>query len=404
MPVRPPEKYEEHPGHDERTPIPPRSLFLISLPVSQEQTDRRYHRQMLLPDWGEDAQRRIREARVLVIGAGGLGSPVLLYLTAAGVGTIGIVEYDCVEETNLHRQILFRNSDIGRSKASLAAQRLHEQNPDVAIEPHEVYLTAATALDIFSRYDIVVDGSDNLPTRYLVNDACVLAGKVLVSGAVYRMEGQVSVFHQLLADGSRSADYRDLFPEPPPASLVPACGEAGVLGPLVGWVGTIMAVEVLKLITGTGETLHGRLMVMDASDSTTRIVRYGPRADRVPLSGLIDYESFCDRMPPAEGITELTPTEAHARLAANKLMIVDVREPDEFKRANIGGVNLPLGQVVLQAYRIPKQIQVMLVCKSGNRSVQAIRKLEDAGFSNLVSLRGGLDRWRAEVDGSLPAC
>lgn len=364
----------------------------------------RYNRQMLLPELGAAGQQRLAQARVLVIGAGGLGSPVLMYLAAAGVGTIGIVEFDCVDETNLHRQILYRPGDVGKSKARLAAERLREIAPASDIRVHEVYLTPSNAQEVLSGYDWVVDGSDNLPTRYLVNDACVLFSKTLISGALYRLEGQVSVFHGLLADGSRSPDYRDLFPEPPPADLVPACGEAGVLGTLAGAIGSIMATETIKLIAGFGEPLLGKLLVVDAFDFSVRKIAFQRRLDRKPVMALIDYESFCDRSPREAGVEEITPTEARSLLSMNKLMILDVRDAEEFRRANIGGQNLPLGEVVAQAYRIPKQIKVLVVCKSGGRSVKAIRKLEDAGFTNLISLRGGLDRWRAEVDGSLPAC
>lgn len=365
---------------------------------------KRYHRQVLLPEIGEEGQRRLSNARVLVIGAGGLGSPLLQYLASAGVGTIGIVEFDRVEESNLHRQVLFTEADIGKSKAHAAAALLRSQNADIKINVHELYLTAATALQVLDGYDIVADGSDNLPTRYLVNDACVLAAKPLVSGAIYRMEGQVSVFNQLLQDGTRSADYRDVFPEPPASELIPSCEQAGVLGSLAGIIGSIMATEVLKLAAGFGVTLYNRLLVMDALDMTFRILRYSRQPDRQPINALFDYEAFCDRSAPVEGITEFTPKEVRSLLDANKVVVIDVREPEEYAAANIGGVNLPLSIITQQAYRIPRQIRVIMVCKSGARSIQAVRKLEDVGINNLIVMRGGLNRWRAEVDGKLPAC
>lgn len=372
--------------------------------MADDAQGKRYHRQILLPEIGEKGQLRLKNARVLVIGAGGLGSPLLQYLASAGVGTIGIVEFDRVEESNLHRQVLFSESDVGRSKAQAAMERLHAQNAGIQINLHEQYLTAATALPILEDYDVVADGSDNLPTRYLVNDACVLSGKPLVSGAIYRMEGQVSVFNQLLSDGNRSPDYRDVYPEPPSPELVPTCEQAGVLGSLAGIIGSIMAAEVLKLTAGFGTTLHNRLLVVDATDMSIRTIRYQRQLDRQPINGLFDYEAFCDRSAPAEGITELTPKEVRSLLDANKVVVIDVREPEEFDAANIGGVNLPLSLITQQAFRIPRQIRVVMVCKSGARSIQAVRKLEDVGISNLIVMRGGLNRWRAEVDGTLPAC
>jgi adenylyltransferase/sulfurtransferase len=365
---------------------------------------KRYHRQVLLPEIGEEGQRRLETARVLVIGAGGLGSPLLQYLAAAGVGTIGIVEFDRVEVSNLHRQVLFSESDIGKSKVQAAMERIHAQNAEIKINVHEHYLTASTALSLLEGYDVVADGSDNLPTRYLVNDACVLAGKPLVSGAIYRMEGQISVFNQLLPQGTRSADYRDIYPEPPAAELVPSCEQAGVLGSLAGIIGSIMANEVLKLVVGFGSTLHNRLLVVDAMDMSFRNIRYQRQQDRLPINALFDYEAFCDRSTAAEGITELTPKEVRSLLDANKVVVIDVRDPEEYATANIGGVNLPLSLITQQAFRIPRQIRVVMVCKSGARSIKAVRKLEDVGISNLIVMRGGLNRWRAEVDGTLPAC
>lgn len=371
------------------------------LSASEQQ---RYHRQILLPEFGAEGQIRLKNSRILVIGAGGLGSPVLLYLAAAGVGTLGICEYDNVDPSNLQRQILYQNNEAGKAKGETAAGRIAGLNPHIQVKWHPGYLTAASILNIVRDYDVVVDGSDNLPTRYLVNDACVLEGKPLVYGAIYRFEGQASVFNQRLETGERSADYRDLFPEPPPPEMVPSCAQAGVLGSLAGMIGSIMANEALKLAAGFGTTLHSRLLLVDALDMSVRTINIQRQPGRTPVTELMDYETFCDPQPPQEPVNEIGPVQARALLEANKATVLDVREPEEFAQASIGGVNLPLGRIMDESFRIPRRSPVIVVCRSGSRSRQAIRKLEDLGFSNLLSLRGGLNRWRSEVNNQFPPC
>lgn len=364
----------------------------------------RYHRQILLPEFGTEGQQRLQSAKILVIGAGGLGSPILLYLAAAGVGTLGICEYDNIDETNLQRQILYQADEAGKPKSETAAHRIRGLNPHIRVNEHPGYLTAASVLNIIRGYDIVVDGSDNLPTRYLVNDACVLEGKPLVYGAIYRFEGQVSVFNQLLSNGERSADYRDLFPEPPPPDMVPSCAQAGVLGSLAGMIGSMMANEALKLAAGFGSTLHSRLLLLDALDMSVRTVNIQRLGGRLPITGLMDYESFCDPQPAQADVREMSPSEARAMLDGNKATVLDVREPEEFAQANIGGTNLPLGRIMEDSVRIPRRSPVIVVCRSGSRGRQAIRKLEDLGFSNLINMRGGLNRWRSEINNQFPPC
>ncbi|MEY3404638.1 MAG: molybdopterin-synthase adenylyltransferase MoeB [Bacteroidota bacterium] len=372
--------------------------------MQNEEKFERYQRQMLLPELGAEGQKKLAEARILVIGAGGLGSPVLLYLAAAGVGTIGLVEFDRVDRSNLHRQVLYTNSEIGELKGERAIDRLQQMNPEIRVTLHSQYLSSKNALELIREYDMVVDGSDNLPTRYLVNDACLLSEKPFVYGAIYRFEGQVSVFNQSLPDGNRSACYRDLYPVPPDPEVVPACNTGGVLGALAGIIGSAMANEAIKLATGMGTTLHNRLWVFDALDFTSRILQIKPDFNRVPVKELIDYELYCDSKNSPTGIEEVTPTEAQALVKKNTAVLIDVREPAEFKLANAGGVNIPLGSLTAEVHRIPRRAKVILVCRSGSRSAVAIKKLQDLGFTNLVSLRGGLNRWRAEIDPDLPAC
>ena len=370
-----------------------------------EEELRRYHRQVILPQVGAEGQRRIMGARVLVIGAGGLGSPLLAYLAAAGIGTIGLVDFDAVDETNLQRQILFGHDDTGLLKTEAAERRLHALNPGITVNTHHLYLNAGNILPIIKEYDVVADGSDNLPTRYLVNDACILTGKPLVFGAVHRFEGQVSVFNLPLPDGTRSANYRDLHPVPPPSELVPSCQDGGILGPLAGIIGSMMALEVLKITGGFGEPLSNRICLFDGTDFSTRTIRFSTRTDLPPVTGLSDYESFCDPdQYRTSDIPELTPKEVQTLLRSNKATVVDVREPAEFNSASIGGINIPLNDLVREAYRIPRKTSVILVCRSGSRSTQALRKLSDLGFNNLHSLRGGINRWRAEVNPQLPPC
>jgi adenylyltransferase/sulfurtransferase len=369
-----------------------------------EDQKERYNRQILLPGLGEEGQEKLLASRILVIGAGGLGSPVLLYLAAAGVGTIGIVEFDRVARSNLHRQILFEDQETGELKGEVAVRKLQKLNPGIRVILHRQYLSSKNALEIIGGYDLTVDGSDNLPTRYLVNDACEILGKPFVYGAIYRFEGQVAVFNLLLSEGTRSSCYRDLFPVPPDPEMVPACNTGGVLGALAGVIGSLMATEALKIITGIGTNIFNRLMVFDAFDSTARFINIKPDHERPVVKQLIDYEAFCDSFAGTLNAHEITPLQAQAMLKKNTAVIIDVREPSEFEMANAGGTNIPLNSVTDQAYRIPRRATAMLICRSGGRSMTALKKLQDLGFNNLVSIKGGLNRWRAEIDPDLPAC
>lgn len=365
----------------------------------------RYSRQITLPEVGWEGQRKLRAARILLVGAGGLGSPLGLYLAAAGVGTIGIVEFDDVDLTNLHRQVLFGVDDVGRPKLDVAVARLRALNPHIEVVPHPVRLTSENALEIVAQYDLVVDGSDNFPTRYLVNDACVLLGKPYVYGAILRFDGQVSVFG---AQGGPC--YRCLFREPPPPGLVPSCAEGGVLGVLPGIVGTHQALEAIKLILGVGEPLVGRLLVFDALAMRWRElrIRKDPRCpacgEEPTITKLIDYEEFCGLKPKPEtdAIPEITPTELKARLdRGDRLEIIDVREPYEWEIANLGELGarlIPLGELPDWVDQLDRESEIVLQCRSGGRSARALRQLREAGFQRLLNLKGGILAWADEVD------
>lgn len=369
-----------------------------------EDQKERYSRQILLPGLGEDGQNKLSGFRILVIGAGGLGSPVLLYLAAAGVGTIGIVEFDRVSRSNLHRQILYEDHEAGELKGDAAVRRLQGLNPEIKVNLHRQYLSSKNALEIIEGYDLTVDGSDNLPTRYLVNDASEILGKPFIYGAIYRYEGQVAVFNKLSSDGSRSSCYRDLYPVPPDPEMVPACNTGGVLGPLAGIIGSMMATEAIKIATSIGTSLQNRLMIFDMLDNTCRFINIKPDPNRTPVKNLVDYEAFCDSFAGDLNEHEVTPLQAVAMLKKNTAVLIDVREPAEFQMAAAGGANIPLISITDQAYRIPRRATVMLICKTGGRSMEALKKLQDLGFKNLVSIKGGLNRWRAEIDPDLPAC
>lgn len=371
----------------------------------------RYSRQILLPGFDQAGQEKLKAASVLIIGAGGLGSPTLLYLAAAGVGRIGIVDFDVVDVSNLQRQVLFTTSDVGKSKALLASQRVKELNPTIKTEVHAVQLVSANAMDLISDYDLVVDGSDNLPTRYLVNDACVMLGKPLIYGAIFQYEGQASVFNQLLPDGTQGPNYRDLFPEPPPPEMVPSCSEGGVLGVLPGIVGCIQANEAIKILTGIGITLSGRLLIFDSLDFTTRIlnVRKNPTN---PVSGenptifeLIDYEAFCNpalhKIQPA--VKEITPLELkHLIDSKTEIQIIDVREHREIDIVSINGINIPLKSIEAKLELIKRDMPVIIHCKTGGRSMIATQKLQNKfGFSNVMNLKGGILKWIEDVDPDL---
>jgi sulfur-carrier protein adenylyltransferase/sulfurtransferase len=370
----------------------------------------RYSRHLILPDVGVEGQQRLKAARVLIVGAGGLGSPVALYLAAAGVGTLGLVDFDVVDVSNLQRQILHGTKDVGRSKLDSARARLHDVNPHVRVDTYETRLTSANAIDIISGYDIVVDGTDNFATRYLTNDACVLLGKPNVYGSIFRFEGQASVFG--LADGPC---YRCLFPEPPPPGSVPSCAEGGVFGVLPGIVGTIQATETIKLILGIGETLAGRLLLIDAQSMQFRAMTLRkdpacPACGTRTITALIDYDEFCgapgaDAMDDIDDVLEITPRELAARLsgADDSFDLIDVREPYEWAIARIDGARLvPLGQIPKSLSSLDKTREIVVMCRSGVRSADAVRFMQAQGFARVRNLAGGILRWSSDVDPRVP--
>jgi molybdopterin/thiamine biosynthesis adenylyltransferase/rhodanese-related sulfurtransferase len=352
----------------------------------------RYARQLLLPQVGDEGQRRLKAARVLVVGAGGLGSPVLLYLAAAGVGTLGVVDDDVVDVSNLHRQVLHGSADVGRAKVDSAADAVARVNPHVRVLPHADRLTAHNAAEVVAPYDLVVDGSDNFVTRYLVNDACVLAGTPWVWGAVQRFEGQVAVFWD-----RHGPTYRDLFPEPPAPGVVPSCAQAGVLGSVCALVGSVMVTEAVKLITGSGVSLVGRVLVHDALTATWRVLRLAPDRDRAPVT-TITAEPDDPDPEPADVLPEVDAAELAHRLREREagrddFVLVDVREPEEHAAHAIpGSVLVPLGEVLANPASLPAQ-QLVLHCAGGTRSARALRAVLEVGRSDVVHLRGGLAAW-----------
>jgi adenylyltransferase/sulfurtransferase len=363
---------------------------------------------LILPEVGLEGQRKLKAARVLMIGTGGLGSPLGLYLAAAGIGTIGLVDFDVVDESNLQRQIIHGTKDVGRPKIESAQDRLKDINPNVEIEAHETRLTGENALEFFKDFDVVVDGTDNFPTRYLVNDACVLTGKPNVYGSIFRFEGQASVFW-----AEKGACYRCLYPEPPPPGLVPSCAEGGVLGVLPGIVGTIQANEVIKVILGAEGILLNRLLLFDAWKMRFRELKLRKNPD-CPLCGtnptikeLIDYEEFCGLNAPTEMqvLEEITATELNDLIKNNpEVQIIDVREPHEYEIAKIPNTKLiPLSQIVARAKEIDSSRMAILHCKGGVRSAKAIADLQVSGFQGrLVNLKGGITAWSDEVDANVP--
>ncbi len=359
----------------------------------------RYNRHIIIPEFGEEAQLKLKAAKVLIIGSGGLGSPALLYLTAAGVGTIGIVDFDVVDDSNLQRQVLFDIHEIGKPKVEAARRRLEALNPHVRFILHNTHIHSGNALDIIKDYDVVADGTDNFPTRYLVNDATLLLDKPNVYGSIFQFEGQVSVFNYVNSRGERGPNYRDLYPTPPPPGLVPNCAEGGVLGVLPGIIGSLQALEVIKVITGVGEPLTGRFYTFDALNFESRTFKIKRREDN-PVNGknpvireLIDYEQFCGmRAVEEKPVKEIGAKELYEwQVKGKKFSLVDVREPSEFKIVEIGGELIPLATVMDHADQIPRDIDVVVYCKSGVRSLKAIRELEEKfGFENLFNLKGGI--------------
>ena len=369
----------------------------------------RYSRHLIMPEVGMEGQLKIKQAKVLCIGTGGLGAPLGLYLAAAGVGRIGLVDFDVVDTTNLQRQVLFGTSDVGRPKTEAAAERLRNLNPDIRIDTFETQLTSANALELFKDYDIIVDGTDNFPTRYLVNDACVLTGKPNVYGSIFRFEGQITVFGY-----PGGPCYRCLYPEPPPPGLVPSCAEGGVLGVLPGIVGTIQAAETLKLIIGKGEPLIGRLLLFDALAMKFRELKLRKNPE-CPVCGehptqtkLIDYAEFCgvrgeEGPTTVTNVPEITPTELKARLdRGDDIYVLDVREPHEFQICNINGHLIPLGELSRRVHELDSSREIVAHCKSGKRSAEAVEFLRGAGFRKVSSLKGGILAWSDQVDPSVP--
>jgi adenylyltransferase/sulfurtransferase len=368
----------------------------------------RYSRHLTLPEVGLAGQEKLRAARVLLVGAGGLGSPAALYLAAAGVGTLGLVDFDIVDRSNLQRQILHGTSGIGTSKLDSARERLRDINPHVQVETFATRLTSANALDILRRFDVVVDGSDNFPTRYLVNDACVLLGKPNVYGSVFRFDGQASVF-----DAQRGPCYRCLYAEPPPPDLVPSCAEGGVLGVLPGIIGSIQALEAIKLIVGVGQALIGRLLLFDGRKLQFRELTLEKDPDcpvcgtQPTVTSLIDYEAFCGLGDGGEGTgdgVEIAPLDLKREWTRNpSLMVIDVREPHETEIARIAGARLiPLAQLPGRLHELDGHAEIVTHCHHGVRSMKAREILKGAGFAKVRSLAGGIDAWARDVDPEVP--
>jgi sulfur-carrier protein adenylyltransferase/sulfurtransferase len=368
----------------------------------------RYSRHLIMPEVGMAGQEKLKAARVLCVGAGGLGSPLALYLAAAGVGTLGLVDFDVVDFSNLQRQIIHTTNDVGRPKLDSAAEKLTAINPFVNVRKFETKLTSGNALDIFREFDVVADGTDNFPTRYLVNDACVLVGKPNVYASIFRFEGQASVFAS-----ERGPCYRCLYPEPPPPGLVPSCAEGGVLGILPGLLGVIQATEVIKLILGSGEPLIGRLLLVDALGMRFRELRLRKNPE-CPVCGvnptirqLIDYEQFCgirgEEAPVTASVPEIGPEELKAKLdAGDDVFILDVREPHEFQICNLGGHLVPLGDLPARMNQLDSSREIVVHCRSGVRSAKAVTLLQQAGFGKVKNLTGGILAWSDKVDPAVP--
>ncbi len=386
--------------------------------LSNEEVER-YSRHLIMPEVGMEGQRKLKAASVLLIGAGGLGSPLAMYLAAAGVGRIGLVDYDVVDRTNLQRQVIHGTRDVGRLKLESAKDRILDINPNVQVDTYAVPLTSDNALEILEPYDVIIDGTDNFPTRYLTNDACVILGKPNVYGSIFRFEGQVSVF-----DAKEGPCYRCLFPEPPPPGLVPSCAEGGVLGILPGTVGALQATEAIKLILGIGQPLYGRLLLYDALTMEFNEVKLRKNPD-CPVCGenptvteLIDYEQFCG-MPAhdrslytagqngeVDNLPTIEPVQLKARLdAGDDLFIIDVREPHEWQISNLeryGAVLIPQGQVLERLRELDTAREIVVQCRTGSRSAQVVELLQQHGFKKLWNLEGGINRWAREVEPELP--
>lgn len=372
--------------------------------LSQEEL-RRYSRHLLLPEIGEAGQEKLKSARALILGAGGLGSPVALYLAAAGVGTIGIVDFDVVDVTNLQRQVLHSTENIGKSKLESARERISQINPFVKVETYPTRLSSENALEIIRHYDVVIDGTDNFPTRYLVNDACVLLRKPNIYGSIFRFDGQVSVF-----DATVGACYRCLYPAPPPPELVPNCSEGGVIGALPGIIGTLQALEAIKLITGSGETLIGRLIIFDGLKMQFQELNL-KKDPECPICGehrtihqLIDYEQFCGiKEVKVNHLQQITPIELKLVLDnGGEVFLLDVREQSEYNYCNIGGLLVPLRTLPNNVDKLPTDKEIVVYCHHGVRSAQAVRYLQEQGFTSVKNLVGGIEAWSVDVDPLVP--
>jgi molybdopterin/thiamine biosynthesis adenylyltransferase/rhodanese-related sulfurtransferase len=381
------------------------------LPSLSNEEVLRYSRHLIMPEVGMEGQQKLKAARVLSIGAGGLGSPVALYLAAAGVGTLGLVDFDVVDFTNLQRQIIHFTSDVGRPKLDSAKEKLAAINPFVKVLTFETKLSSENALKLFADFDIIVDGTDNFPTRFLVNDACVFTGKPNVYGSIFRFEGQASIFA-----AKNGPCYRCLYPEPPPPGLVPSCAEGGVLGILPGLVGLIQATEAIKLILGTGDPLIGRLLLVDALGMKFRELKLRKNPDCVvcgnhpTVTKLIDYDEFCGLRgqdkpvnTPAPGVPEITVEELKQRLDAKEdLFILDVREPHEYKICNINGHLVPLNDLPKRVSELDPAKEMVVHCRSGGRSAKAVEFLRKAGFTKAKNLKGGILAWADRIDPKVP--
>jgi adenylyltransferase/sulfurtransferase len=374
---------------------------------------KRYSRHLALKEFGVDSQIKLKNSKVIVIGAGGLGCPVLLYLTAAGVGAIGIVDFDSVDVSNLQRQVIYTTENTGEKKATAAEKKLKQLNPLVSFQIYPVKLSSQNALDILKEYDIVVDGTDNFPTRYLLNDACVLLGKPLVYGSILKFEGQLSVFNALKEDGTRSANYRDIFPEPPTPESVPNCEQAGVIGVLPGIIGTLQANEVIKIVTGIGESLADKLLIFDTNAMQQTIINIPNRNSGDSIKTLIDYDDFCgisqDKNISLKGnqlttMKEITVQELKKLIDSGAdFQLIDVREPHEYEICNLEGELIPMSEIPYNVDKISKDKQVVLHCRSGKRSGDMLLWLEkNHGFQNLYNLKGGVLAWAKEIDPAFP--
>jgi adenylyltransferase/sulfurtransferase len=414
-PVKPGDSLSIVPSVAGGAPAPVETDVRVGLPELTQDEIKRYSRHLIMPEVGMDGQRKLKSGSVLCIGAGGLGSPAAMYLAAAGIGRIGIVDFDVVDFSNLQRQLLHGTKDVGTSKNESAKRRIEDLNPHVHVETYETLLNSQNALDLFKGYDVILDGTDNFPTRYLVNDACVLTGKPNAYGSIFRFEGQASVF--ATKDGPC---YRCLYPEPPPPGLVPSCAEGGVLGVLPGIIGVIQATETIKLITGIGEPLIGRFMIYDALRMKFRELKL--RKDpECPVCGthptvtkLIDYEQFCGLRPEPQQAQgggaaavsdwEITPVELKKKLDAGETpLILDVREPNEYQINRIAGSTLiPLGELPRRYQELPRDREIVAQCKMGGRSAKAMEFLKSVGFTNVKNLRGGILEWIDKVDPTQP--